>query len=82
MSDLCSSDGFKFSLTATHLPWIQTKVVVVSGEQGRKDFFGANGLDVKEGFRLYFGQVSILGHPSRPTPIRTDFRPSSPSSMA
>ncbi|KAI0276229.1 cytochrome P450 [Russula aff. rugulosa BPL654] len=40
--------------------FLRTKVVVVSGEQGRKDFFTANGLDVKEGFRLYFGQLPVL----------------------
>ncbi|KAH9029066.1 cytochrome P450 [Lactarius pseudohatsudake] len=39
---------------------LRNNVVVVSGEQGRKDFFNAKGLDLHEGFVVFSGAVPII----------------------
>ncbi|KAH9026162.1 hypothetical protein EDB84DRAFT_354734 [Lactarius hengduanensis] len=39
---------------------LRNNVVVVSGEQGRKDFFNAKGLDLQEGFVVLSGAVPII----------------------
>ncbi|KAI0258284.1 cytochrome P450 [Gloeopeniophorella convolvens] len=36
------------------------KVVVVSGEQGRRDFFNTKGLDLQEGFRVLSGALPFV----------------------
>ncbi|KAH8980859.1 cytochrome P450 [Lactarius hatsudake] len=39
---------------------LRNNVVVVSGEQGRRDFFNAKGLDLQEGFTALSGAVPII----------------------
>ncbi|KAF8493360.1 cytochrome P450 [Russula emetica] len=39
---------------------LRHNVVVVSGEQGRKDFFSAKGLDIHEAFSILSGELPIL----------------------
>ncbi|KAI0052139.1 cytochrome P450 [Auriscalpium vulgare] len=39
---------------------LRNNVVVVSGEQGRKDFFNAKGLDLQEGFRVLSGALPFV----------------------
>ncbi|KAH9057069.1 cytochrome P450 [Lactarius deliciosus] len=39
---------------------LRNNVVVVSGEQGRRDFFNAKGLDLQEGFAVLSGAVPII----------------------
>ncbi|KAH8987858.1 cytochrome P450 [Lactarius akahatsu] len=39
---------------------LRNNVVVVSGEQGRRDFFNAKGLDLQEGFVILSGALPII----------------------
>ncbi|KAF8462100.1 cytochrome P450 [Russula ochroleuca] len=39
---------------------LRNNVVVVSGEQGRKDFFNAKGLDIHEAFAILTGDLPLL----------------------
>ncbi|KAI0298707.1 cytochrome P450 [Multifurca ochricompacta] len=39
---------------------LRNNVVVISGEQGRKDFFNAKGLDLQEGFRVLSGALPLI----------------------
>lgn len=39
---------------------LRNDVVVVSGEQGRKDFFNAKGIDLQEGFRVLSGALPLI----------------------
>ncbi|KAI9507591.1 cytochrome P450 [Russula earlei] len=39
---------------------LRNKVVVVSGDRGRRDFFTAKGLDLQEGFRILSGGLPMI----------------------
>lgn len=67
---------------SAHLTRIQNIVVVVSGEQGRKDFCNAKGLDIQEGYEILSGGVRISDYSSWLPPIRVTLRPRSLSYMA